>query len=462
MHNVSPLYANSTEQEKSLFHSFRVGTSNRVAGTFEGNFWSVDVLQACEMHPASWYSALAIAAMQIRKQGTSSSDGSQASEEKYDHLALKHYNKAIGHLVRATQQTSPSFEDQALILMATVLLLGFASLRGQFNEAKFFAGHALRLFTKWNFREAAGIWKASGRSSAISVTALVVLLDNLRIQYSWVARAEAPIDIGGTTITLPSKTCFTSMSEAYYELQSLQTGLLEVVHAHARSSSSANLSAFWNTRRAWLYKLSDWKDKFLQIRRLCPQELENPRPELVLQMGLISLQLVSQLHRVTDELSWDQFTSKFSRIVDIADQLLDAERALNDTEEPSSPVFCFAPSPLGILYMAASNCRDYDIRRRAVSLLKDWQQRDGMLDSGLLASLAEAKIRIEESGAEVVDFAQPERCECVPRQYICKYHRVMETGVEFLANGLAKLSITSPAGRTTEPTTQSVIVLWNG
>ncbi|EFY89821.1 hypothetical protein MAC_04030 [Metarhizium acridum CQMa 102] len=132
---MTPIYAHSTPQEKYLFHIFRAETAGQVSGEFKGTFWSVDVPQACQLHPA-------IASLQMRQRTV------HGLMQHYGDEGLKQYIKAIGHLIQATQKTDPSFEEQSLILMATVLLLGFASLGGNFNEVEFFASHGLQLFTK--------------------------------------------------------------------------------------------------------------------------------------------------------------------------------------------------------------------------------------------------------------------------------------------------------------------------
>ncbi|KAG8422824.1 hypothetical protein J3459_010006 [Metarhizium acridum] len=152
---MTPIYAHSTPQEKYLFHIFRAETAGQVSGEFKGTFWSVDVPQACQLHPAIWHSARAIASLQMRQRTV------HGLMQHYGGEGLKQYIQAIGHLIQATQKTDPSFEEPSLILMATVLLLGFASLRGNFNEVEFFASHGLQLFTKWNFRERAERWKQS-------------------------------------------------------------------------------------------------------------------------------------------------------------------------------------------------------------------------------------------------------------------------------------------------------------
>lgn len=449
-------------QEKGLFYVFRTQTSHQVAGTFEGTFWSVDVLQACQMHPAIWHSATAIAAMQIRKLSGQNVEKSEHIISTYDELALKQYNKALSQLSQATKRPDPSFEDQSLILIATVLLLGFSSLRGNFNEAKFFAAHGLRLFKKWKFREAARKWRPTLRNNVISVTSLITLLDQIQIQYAWACRVQEPMDDALTGIKKNvSRLPFESMTDAYHELQALQSVAVRLIRAWGHECMNFDIHAYGNARKTWLHNLSVWKSKFAQLRHQAGDDKNKLKPLLVLQMGLISLQTIFQVDRGINELCWDRFIPNFDRIVGIAQQLMELETDANGKQGNSNPLFTFAPSPVGTLYMVASACRENEIRSKALSLLKRWRHRDGMMDSGMLAAMADAKIQLEEQGCDLVELADPSQCNCMLKFYICRYHRVMETGVEFVEDGLARLEVGTFEKMRTLPSLKTLVVRWD-
>ncbi|KHN94948.1 uncharacterized protein MAM_07175 [Metarhizium album ARSEF 1941] len=463
---MTPIYAQSTPREKYLFHVFCTETALRQepgSDSFEGTFWSVDVPQACHAHPAVWHSALAIASMQTRPRAVCTRGHGAAQPCADDDAAFKQYTKAIGHLMRATQNTHPSFQDQSLILMATVLLLGFASLRGNFNEVKFFAGHGIRLFTNWRFRDEAETWKSSARSNLISVTSLISLLDHLLVQYTWACKASDLPRQAYTTSAAPKRP-FQSMTEAHHEYQALQLHRFELLRARALGSVTGDWRPFRYFHEAWLARSSAWKDKLAQTRRQSEHQGDDAplRPSLILQMGLVGLQICAQVGPGTDELYWDRFASKFRRIVDIAERIFHGKTDSRG-QRPARPVFTFGPSQLGVLYMVASACRERATRARTLALLQGLKQRDGLLDSGLFAALSEAKMRIEETGRELVGLAEPKTCTCIPREYICRHHRVRDVGIEFLDSGLARLDIQTFDGDDAQaPRTKSLTVRWNG
>lgn len=455
---MTPIHAQATPQEKHLFHVFCTETAGQVSAGFESTFWSVDVPQACQLHPAIWHSALALASAQMT-QRTWTVDG---LTQHHDDVGFKQYTKAIGHLVQATQKTDPSFEEQSLILMATVLLLGFASLRGNFNQVEFFARHGLELFAKWDFRETAKRGQQSLRSNVLSVRSLISLLDNLFVQYSWACpTSNPPKPAQSSPATTSPKTPFTNITEAYHEYQALQIAHLEALRAQALGSTNRDWQPFRDIRQAWLRRLSACKAKLLQARQDGGHGDGQSKPWLMLQMGLLGLQVCFQGKAIANELYWDKFIPKLRRIVDIAEQVFETRPKTHGERVPAA-VFHFAPSPLGILYMVASACREYAMRTRAIALLRRLQQRDGLLDSGLFACLSEAKMRIEATGRDLVGLTEPKRCTCIPEAYVCGHHRVRDVGIEFLERGLVRLNFESFDGGARPEGMKSLTVHCNG
>ncbi|KFG78712.1 putative dynamin GTPase [Metarhizium anisopliae] len=448
---MTPIHAQSTPHEKYLFHIFRAETAGEASGGFEGTFWSVDVPQACQLHPAIWHSALAIASARLR-QRTWTVDG---STQHYDDVGFRQYTKAIGHLVQATRKTDPSFEEQSLILMTTVLLLGFASLRGDFNQVEFFARHGLRLFAKWDFRQRAKRGQQSLHSNVISVTSLISLLENLLVQYSWARHTLIPAKLA------QSSTAIMSSTTPFHEYQALQIAHFEMLSAQQLGSTNGYWEPSRDIRQTWLWKLSACRNKLLQARQESGHGDGLSKSLLMMEMTSLGLQVCVQARPMANELCWDKFIPKFRRMVDIAEQLFDTRPDNHGEREPAA-VFAPGPSAMGLLYMVASACREYGTRARAMALLQRLQQRDGLLDSGLFACLSETKMRIETTGRDLVGLAEPRRCTCIPKEYVCGHHRVRDVGVEFLDRGMARLNFESFDGGAHSERKKSLIVHWNG
>lgn len=112
------------------------------------------------------HSALAVVSLQLRQR---------------KHTCLR----AMQQCDKAQLENNPSSDEQAFVLMTTVFLVSFSSLRGDFVQATFFSHHGLRLYSNCNFRERASIRQLRSPSKFICINLLVSLLDHLALEHSW-------------------------------------------------------------------------------------------------------------------------------------------------------------------------------------------------------------------------------------------------------------------------------------
>lgn len=159
-------------------------------------------------------------------------------------------------------------------------------------------------------------------------------------------------------------------------------------------------------------------------------------------MGFIKLQLsVHADFHEADELYWDRFIPKFRRMVDMAEQIAEIDSRRGGNQHPCIPIFEFAPSRIYMVYLVASVCRDFETRSRPLIVVSNMGRKDGVIDSASLTSFAEAKMRLETSGKDLIPLEAPKQCTCIPNEFICKYHRVRERCIEFLGSGRARLVV---------------------
>ncbi|KAK2593232.1 hypothetical protein QQS21_009072 [Conoideocrella luteorostrata] len=450
--HATPFYADSTSEEKYLFHAFRVQAGHQIAGS---SFLSIDVAQACHLHPAVWHSALAISAMHMKRNSR--------SPEHYGRVALYQYNKAIRELIQGTQNMRSGSQGQSTILLVTLLLFGVACLRGDITESRMFVGHALSLFGNWDFHQNAATRSTSGGDHAMPTSCLVALLNELFFQYSWAAQTFGPAWQLKNVTSMPAlRAPLDANAAASFEFRSLQTELCEL-----RLMRETQPSLWCTRRQIWVRRFSNWKDKFRQLRQASGHHhLLITR----LHMSLICLEIFCQGDRVDgnkngdnssvglswDGLCWDRSAHQFERIIELAEQI-----AAEEVRTPPILGFSVGPSVIGIAYMVASFCKTHGIRNRALRLLKWCHQRDGMLDSRLLSLQAAAKIRLEEQGRNV--FRPPTelaRCQCIPEEYTCVRHQLVDCGAEFLENGMVKMCFSTLGSAMQPPETLSMTVPW--
>lgn len=131
--------------------------------------------------------------------------------------------------------------------------------------------------------------------------------------------------------------------------------------------------------------------------------------------------------------------SSYEHIVDLAEQLL--ERNGSKRSRLSYPKYSFSPVIDQILAYVGICCRNGIIRRKVITLLRKWPDRDGIWDNKVTASLVEIIMTLEEEAWSQQKFTTPDWCHCVVGSFICNTHRVCDHSAEFLSNNRVKIIV---------------------
>jgi len=115
--------------------------------------------------------------------------------------------------------------------------------------------------------------------------------------------------------------------------------------------------------------------------------------------------LLSLHHNIApaDETAWDSYFVEFEAIISHAAAVVDLDR------KRRRQAFSLDTEIILPLYLVASKCRQPNIRRKAVSILKSSSKQEGLLHGGITARVAQRIIDIEEGCLETV-FS----CEDIP------------------------------------------------
>jgi len=151
-------------------------------------------------------------------------------------------------------------------------------------------------------------------------------------------------------------------------------------------------------------ELPDWPsryrralDAFLSAQE-SPLSLEDNHRIRLIKIHLLAIPLVPKpsgshpRNDLVNEMHWDQYTTTFENILDLAESTV---RDLQTRQAPSFSLDFGIIGPLGIL---TTRCRDPNLRRKAVHLLRTYNRQEGMWHSSLTANVAERLIEIEEAG----------------------------------------------------------------
>ncbi|SPO07201.1 uncharacterized protein DNG_09895 [Cephalotrichum gorgonifer] len=440
-HSASPF--RSSWDERRMFFFFRTETALQVAGPFDQSFWTVDLLKATQVHPAIWHASVAVAAMYKRYTIPSSAHSTTLRKDLYN-FALTQYNASISGLVDVASRENPGPGDKDVILATSILYTGLCSLRGDPREAFLHMRNGLKLFRQWKHWERR---RSRGSGGVLPVNSIVTLFNRLDSQALNLLDDASRMEWeGGHIPREPSTKPFTSVTEAYFEFELSLSGLLGLMQRREFIAGPYPTGPSRESRLVFRNALSAWSEKFSALRPLLKEsEME---AALILQIRHIAFDIALTIDVSSWELAWDEFHPQYEQIVTFSRQLLEKYHPATGGDggaehEACGPIFSFAASVCEPLYVAASSCRDPVLRREAISLLRQWPRRECLWDSVLAASLAESIMLMEEQAADGVGVESNEECLCVREQFVCHGHRVADTKLELLGEGVGMVTLRS-------------------
>ena len=181
--------------------------------------------------------------------------------------------------------------------------------------------------------------------------------------------------------------------------------------------------------RTWNYKFKDLlerQSRSYHLRNEKNSASERHRECVGLQLTYLVTLIKLSTSLDPNETAYDHYMPQFKAIVTLADGLLiPAGNAMEKPKEDAPRTFALQMNVIHPLHFTAVKCRDYTLRRRAVSLLK-LSGKEGVWDGEIMAKMAEHVIFLEEEDMEL----GPDRDEGGPRVYVSEYARVHGVGFD--------------------------------
>ncbi|TQV91740.1 hypothetical protein IF1G_09806 [Cordyceps javanica] len=429
--SLGPIHHEASSLEQQMFYLFRTQTVLEVGCVLDMQFWLVDVPQAAQAHRPLWHASVALAALATSRDAINNTTYgfSDAPVDGLTSFVMKHYHAAIRELIPLSNPCgdAPTFENQQILIMTNVLLLGLASMQGNQRDAAMFSRHSLSLFNAWRFWKRQDDWKTSSQGAMLSVAPLTALM--YRLQSQEIAdRLEWPqwllTDFDQFT-KLPSATPFISLTEAYRELQPLLAGLTMVAKERQLRPYTDLMLPSPEACLAFRYAFTAWKAKYDHFCDYQPPGAENKLESMILDLLKATIEhslflsddyrsLLPLHHHMTDTAerilvalaSASAFgvdaSARTSPLEASSPTLQHSIPAWETISKPvsSSPLsnapritkvlpYCFGPVVLEPLFIVATGCADLELRRRAISILRRWPRAEGIWSSVIMAAFAE-------------------------------------------------------------------------
>lgn len=438
-------------------------------------FWLIDVPQAAQAHRPLWHASVALAALTSSRNilGARTSVLPDAAVDGLTSFVMKHYNAAIHELVPLSNPSgdAPTFENQQVLLMTNVLLLGLASMQGNQRDAAMFSRHSLDLFNSWRFWRRQDNWKTSSQGSMLSVAPLTALMYRLQSQET-ADRLQRPdwllTDFDQFT-KLPCAAPFVSLSEPYRELQPILAGLTVVAKERRLRPCTDFMLPAPESCLALRCAFTAWKAKYDDFCDSQPPGLNSGLEFMILDLLKSTVEhtlflsddrspLLPMHHRMADtaerilaaltsttifstELGESTVSgfpgasspSQYTMDESLTIQTPNSPRLANSARIVNALPYCFGPVVLEALFIVAIECVDFELRHRAISILRRWPRAEAIWSSVIMAAFAEALMATTD---------------------------VVDGGIEVLENGLGQMQLRSITDTRENWPGRKVLVSW--
>ncbi|KAJ6782383.1 hypothetical protein PWT90_09340 [Aphanocladium album] len=435
---IAPQGIRVSRQEIHIFDLFRLRTVNQVGGSFNHTFWTGDVLRAARIYPAVWHACLSFAALDHRAKKPGAPNADRSSLYTF---ALSQHNASIRYMVKIAQRASPSYADQETFMLVSMLYTGLCCLQGDVAQAAEHARTSILLFYQWRFWE----HQHQGRLDHILSPRVLISLLSLYESQIFGRIRDVPKPnwyLEGRPPSGPEEP-YQSMSEAFVDLQPMLTAVFQAFPMVTLPGDITKSGGYDETVLEYRKRFAVWRFKF---QGLLDGQLEGATTRhgaMQLQLMEVAVYICLYLDRTLGEEAFDLFTDSYARINKLTSQLIDLEKESEAKQGIDGQGFSYSVSVAELLFGVGRTCRNRQIRREAVQLLRQWPRRDGVWRPVVVAAMCAAVIELEEEAWYDTRSIAPDKCSCVHERFICNNHRVGRLDLKMSPPGRASVHFRS-------------------
>ena len=387
--------ASCREREALCF--FREGLLGCSCSTWDMSVWRRLVLPMSVNEPIIRHAVVALSALSRPGEGNAA-------------LGLKQYNLAMKGLQNAI--STDDQRTQNLILVTCLLFVAIEFVQHGWKQAQSHLSGGLSIIEETQRRTTHT--RSSDTGELAPLEQIFGRLDN---QMSLFTSSRVQLHramSNGRMAFLPAELRLKSIEDAS-DLHGLQLGAMREVVFEIESQrfapagiTTSNYMELEVQLGRQLASLSRWhaaiQDFLPTLTKLRDQRLG----KLLMMSHLCCKMMVSNALADGRETCHDDFIPEFEEILRLGSEWLysDTERAYAGQRRFSLDMGIIAP-----VYYVALKCRDPQLRRSAIALLKSSNSQEGAWDSGTMALLAERIVKVEETG-----LCSPQSAADVPEQ----------------------------------------------
>jgi hypothetical protein len=404
---ADPHKANLSHRERWHFDFFIRSTSSQCSVFYGYDFWQRIVPQYTEIEPGLRHAVIAVGALHRNFEE------SQLNSQEPDYsFAIQQCNRAIYSLQHRLVGDKSRHMEVALI--TCILFVSFAFLQGDAGAACRLIHGGVKLMTEW---------EKISNSLEDSTIKLTVMRVFSRIQFHAMTCGDPNFFVEdeynpkGTMSVLSTNQSLSQPIDSIEAASSLLFDIGWVVMQRKPWLSRPHRSDDYDVVSI-LNKLQYWEAQ-------CHVSFMNRREELsVRDLGSwIMLRMWSETIYILAATDWcaDGRESRFDGLLSHFRKAIGYARELLTTESMRSflPTFHMGPGIIPPLFLCINKCRDWNLRKEAMSLLQSWPCQEGFWNTAGSARCLEALIEIETEGLS-------------PGEVVPESQRIIATHVDYL------------------------------
>lgn len=387
------------------------------------------MMRGIHVYPAAWYASLAVGAMyqqlELRRRGISGYE-----QQQYENAALLYCNKTARLLVDANH-THMNASEREMLLLACILLMSYANLRGDFAQALVHVTNGVYLSKQWDY------WQQNKQKSfrlpncVVPISSINMFFRRLEIRLvSSAPEVPERLRPSNQLAHIAIDDCYESALEAYIELLAIQSSFM---HIYKKASCTDNKRHMLNADMTaalqkpfllWRERFGAYKAAFERQQAILKDDTNEADCIKTLSILRVTLTVALCADPSKEELAYDDFIHEYESAMDSLEYLLEVSPFGEAHKSGAWLPFMSSFTSLVCqgLSSICSGCRIPTIRRRGLRLLTKYPFNDGITDSAYLAAFLRRKMELEEGGWKRVPIEGG--CKCVPDVFICGDHRI--------------------------------------
>ncbi|OQE28045.1 hypothetical protein PENFLA_c005G03335 [Penicillium flavigenum] len=389
---------NAGRRERRAFEYYFRHVSQHLAGGMNVDFWTGVVPQICRSEPAVWDAMIAISTLYenptqcvhfhfLRDRRNKACLLSNAQ-----HDALTWYSRSISSV---SSQIRRGGADPYIALISCALFICVETIQGHMEQALELYRQGIALIL--GLRAQIGDGGVSSSKAVLLERSIVPLFLRLGTSSLTISGTRFPIEVFGFVKTDMS-VGFASVDSARTIMSALAAEVILFereanLHLRAVGSESAVSPEMVAKKEALRTRLTEWHRAYTnlcQSSSFIPTVPIYPEPILLTYHAAALVYVTGCLRQ--QETVFDVHFADFLTIVEQSRQILDVSAGPNGAQPP----FTFEMSVGVPLAMTVLRCRDPNLRRRALDLLRLAPPIQGFFKCAPVALLSEALMKLEE------------------------------------------------------------------